>query len=101
MLGLANSWMKDYYDLWTANRLGVVTPEGLGEAIRHTFARRETPLPEELPDGLTPACAADSGKRAQWAGFVRKSRLAAQSPAEVVEVVAGLAVTGFAAARNP
>ncbi|MCB9779182.1 MAG: nucleotidyl transferase AbiEii/AbiGii toxin family protein [Alphaproteobacteria bacterium] len=100
VLGLANSRMKDYYDFWTAARLGVVTAEGLGEAVRHTFERRETPLPEGLPEGLTAAFAEDPTKRAQWAGFVRKSRLEAPSLAEVVEVAAGLAEGGFEEARR-
>jgi hypothetical protein len=99
VLRLTNSRMKDYYDLWTAARLGVVTAEGLGEAVRHTFARRGTAVPEGLPEGLTAAFAEDAGKRAQWAGFVRKSRLEAPSLAEVVEVVAGLAEAGFASGQ--
>lgn len=94
--GLTNSRMKDYYDLWTAARLGVVTPEGLGDAIRHTFARRGTALPERLPEGLTTVFAQDAAKQAQWAAFVRKSRLVAPSLAEVVEAAAQLAGPGFA-----
>ena len=99
-LGMTNSRMKDYYDLWTAARLGVVTPEGLGEALRHTFARRGTALPAELPEGLTASFAEDTTKQAQWAGFVRKSRLEAPSLAEVVEAAAGLGQAGFLAARR-
>jgi hypothetical protein len=100
VLGLTNSRMKDYYDFWTADRLGVVAAEGLGEAIRHTFERRGTPLPDGLPEGLTAAFAEDATKLAQWAGFVRKSRLEAPSLAEVVEVAAGLAEGGFEVARQ-
>ena len=100
VLGLANSQMKDYYDLWTAARLAIVTDDGLGEAIWHTFARRDTPLPVGLPEGLTAAFATDPTKQAQWAGFVRKSRLHAPSLAEVVDVAAGLAEGGFAVARR-
>ena len=99
-LGMTNSRMKDYYDLWTAARLGVVTPEGLGEALRHTFARRGTALPAEPPEGLTASFAEDTTKQAQWAGFVRKSRLEAPSLAEVVEAAAGLGQAGFLAARR-
>lgn len=95
VLGLTNSRMKDYYDLWTAARLGVVTAAGLGEAVRHTFERRSTAIPVELPEGLTAAFAAEPTKRAQWAGFVRKSRLEAPPLAEVVEVVAALARKAF------
>ena len=99
-LGLTNSRMKDYYDLWTANRLGITSAAGLGEAIRHTFARRRTPLPGGHPTGLLPTFAADPTKQAQWAGFVRKSKLVAPSLDEVVVAVAALAGPAFDVARG-
>lgn len=99
VLGLANSRMKDYYDIWTAARLGVVTTAGLGLAIRHTFQRRGTCLPGELPEGLTAAFADDPSKQAQWGGFARKSRLQAPGLAEVVAVAAALAEAAFEVAR--
>ena len=99
VLGFANSRMKDYYDLWAAARLGVVTADGLGEAIRHTFHRRRTALPHGMPEGLTTPFADDPTKQAQWAGFVRKSRLEAPTLAEVVEVAAALAEDAFDSAR--
>ena len=92
--------MKDDYDLWAAARLKGVTVEELGEAIRHTFARRGTAVPSELPEGLTAAFAKDSTKQAQWRGFVRKSRLDAPLLAEVVAVAAGLAAGGLARTRD-
>jgi hypothetical protein len=100
VLGLTNSRMKDYYDLWTAARLGNTTPEGLGVAVRHTFARRGTPLPREVPEGLTEAFAANPAKLVQWAGFVRKSKLEAPPFAEVVDRAASLAVAAFEAASK-
>jgi predicted nucleotidyltransferase component of viral defense system len=99
-LGLANSRMKDYYDLWTAQRLGITTPERLGTSLQHTFERRATELPAVLPEGLTHAFATDAAKRAQWAGFLRKSHLTAPDLVEVVASVADLAAAGFAAARS-
>ena len=99
-LGLANSRLKDYYDFWTAARTGVCTPKSLGLAIRHTFARREQPLPTDLPEGLSPAFADSAEKRAQWAGFLRKSRLTAPPLDEVVRVAAELARPAFEIART-
>jgi predicted nucleotidyltransferase component of viral defense system len=99
-LGFVNSRMKDYYDLWTAQRLGVVTPEGLGEALRHTFARLGTPIPTELPEGLTEGFAQEPSKVVQWSAFVRKSQLEAPSLAEVVQTAAELAGAGFDVARR-
>lgn len=97
--GLTNSRMKDYYDLWAAQQLGVTTAGALGESIRHTFARRETAVPRELPEGLTPAFADDAAKRTQWRAFVRKSKLPAPSLSEVVDAAAALAADAFEAAR--
>lgn len=98
-LQLMNSRMKDYYDLWTAVRVGNTTPESLGRAVRHTFAKRGTAVPVALPVGLTEVFVADPAKRAQWDGFVRKSKLNAPPLAEVVDRAASLAAAAFEVAR--
>jgi hypothetical protein len=72
-LGLANSRMKDFHDVATLSRLFAFDGALLVRAIRATFARRGTPLPDWPPVALTPAFGEDPGKRTQWAGFVRKS----------------------------
>jgi hypothetical protein len=72
-LGLANSRMKDFYDLIILSRLFEFDGELLVRAIRATFGRRETPLPPELPVGLTPSFSKDPTKIAQWTAFLRKS----------------------------
>jgi hypothetical protein len=100
VLGFANSRMKDYYDLWTAAQLRVVTAASLGEAIRHTFARRGTPIPSSLPEGLGASFGADKVKESQWAGFVRKSKLEAPDLATVVRTAAELAAPAFDEARR-
>ena len=72
-LGLANSRMKDFYDLTVLSRTFGFDGDLLVRAIRATFGRRKTELPTELPIGLTPAFAADPTKRSQWTAFVRKT----------------------------
>ena len=57
---------------------GVCTPSFF--AIRATFDRRGTVLPEGLPVALTDEFAVDATKRAQWAGFVRKSGTSTELP---------------------
>jgi predicted nucleotidyltransferase component of viral defense system len=79
MLGLANSRMKDYYDIWMLSRSYDFDAERLSCAIAATFARRGTAIPEEVPDALTAAFATDATKQRQWAAFVRD--LAADVPA--------------------
>jgi len=72
-LGTANSRMKDFYDLFVLARGFDFDGALLVRAIRATFERRKTPLPAELPTGLTNEFAADPGKATQWMAFGRKS----------------------------
>jgi predicted nucleotidyltransferase component of viral defense system len=78
-LGLANSRMKDYYDVWMLVRTFEIDPAPLRRAIEATFARRGTPLPAVLPEGLTDAFAQDDAKQRQWTVFVRN--LSSSAPA--------------------
>jgi predicted nucleotidyltransferase component of viral defense system len=79
MFGLANSRMKDYYDIWMLSRSYDFDAERLSCAIAATFTRRGTVIPEEVPDALTATFATDATKQRQWAAFVRD--LAADVPA--------------------
>ena len=72
-LGLANSRMKDFYDLVVLSRMFDFDGELLIAAIRATFERRSTPLPTARPAGLTSEFADDAQKAAQWEAFLRKS----------------------------
>lgn len=71
VLGLANSRMKDYYDVWMLTGAFEIEPERLRRAIAATFARRTTAIPAEVPDGLSEAFATDPGKQRQWDAFAR------------------------------
>ncbi len=74
-LGIRNSRMKDFYDIaWLAEGFRFDGPT-LGQALKATFERRQTPLPSDQPFALTPDFLEDAGKRAQWLAFVRKGRL--------------------------
>jgi hypothetical protein len=73
ILGIANSRMKDFYDLHTlANRFafdGAI----LVKAIKATFRRRKTAVPSEPPIALTDEFGRDHTKNIQWNAFIRKS----------------------------
>ncbi|MCS0501921.1 nucleotidyl transferase AbiEii/AbiGii toxin family protein [Ancylobacter mangrovi] len=71
MLGRANSRMKDFYDLWQLSKAYTFDIETMAQAIRATFARRNTEVPTDVPDALTPAFAADPAKKNQWQSFLR------------------------------
>jgi predicted nucleotidyltransferase component of viral defense system len=70
-LGRANSRMKDYYDVWMLTSAFDLDPERMRQAIAATFARRNTVIPNQVPDGLSDAFASDPTKQRQWNAFVR------------------------------
>ena len=84
-LGLDNSRMKDFYDLDWLSRNLEFDHALLSLAIRTTFERRGTALPEILPVALTKEFADDPDKLAQWNAFLRKNRLEAASLTEVIQ----------------
>ncbi len=47
----------------------------LTQAIRATFDRRATPLPNGVPFGLTEGFAQDRQKQTQWQAFLNKNAL--------------------------
>jgi hypothetical protein len=53
MLGMANSRMKDFFDLWLLSVSFEFDGEVLARAIQATFERRRTPLPETIPTALS------------------------------------------------
>lgn len=85
-LAMTNSRMKDYFDLWTVSQTMLFEMSTLRAAVAATFQRRKTELVEMPPPGLTPAFGADTAKRAQWAAFIRKMGLDAETP-ELAQIV--------------
>ncbi len=88
VLGMVNSRMKDYFDLWVLLGDASLDAAQLGQAVQATFDRRQTPLPTVQPAGLSVAFATDAHKQAQWKAFLRKNRLPALALPEVVERLA-------------
>jgi Nucleotidyl transferase AbiEii toxin, Type IV TA system len=78
-LGMANSRMKDFFDLRFLAATFDFDGAKLAHAVEATFKQRGTPAPEAPPTAFTPAFAEDSAKMAQWRGFLRRSRLLPES----------------------
>lgn len=74
-LGQANSRMKDYYDLVALSRLFEFDGAQLGSAIKATFERRGTAIPDELPTGLSATFSGDKQKNEQWKAFAQREPL--------------------------
>jgi len=89
MLGIANSRMKDFYDIWFLSQQFKFEGEALSLAIKATFSRRRTSLPTLTPLALTPEFSEDKNKQKQWNAFIRKGKLRAstQSLSEVVVIL--------------
>jgi hypothetical protein len=68
-LGVLNSRMKDFFDIWLLSRQFNFEGPQLAEAIRLTFDQRETPLPTEI-EAVTPSFI--EAKQIQWAAFERR-----------------------------
>lgn len=77
-LGIANSRMKDFFDLWTLARGFQFEGAALAGAIRATFLRRRTPVPADPPLALTEKFGNDAAKTKQWEAFIRRGNLGAR-----------------------
>lgn len=101
-LGLANSRMKDYYDIWALSQEFDFDGTVLSASIRATFKRRKTDLPVSVPVGLSAEFGRDAMKRQQWQGFVRRGRLKTQEAdlSAVVEKVCAFLIPAITAAAT-
>ena len=68
-LGVLNSRMKDFYDIWLLSRQFDFDGAKLAEAIRLTFERRGTALPTEIEAFTEPFIDA---KQIQWTTFWKR-----------------------------
>ncbi len=76
-LGIANSRLKDFYDLWLIAQTFEFRQRSLIQAVQRTFDRRGTAVPLDTPVGLTDEFAATWA--AQWRAFLGREWMAAAS----------------------
>jgi hypothetical protein len=78
-LGMVNSRLKE------------LDEQVLAEAVRRTFAVRSTPLPQQVPLGLSREFGEDPDKQAQWRAFLRRNELSeVPLPSVVSQIREGL-----------
>ncbi len=77
-LDIANTRIKDFYDIWSLSRVREFDGVTLAAAISATFSRRSTPLPQGAPLALTDDFSEDQSKQSLWQAFLRKGRLDAE-----------------------
>ncbi len=84
VLGIANSRMKDFFDIWTFASTQRFEISRLSNSIRSTFDRRRTALPEAIPFALTDGFLLDGVKKVQWAAFCKRLGLHGVPPLDVI-----------------
>jgi len=78
-LGMQNSRMKDYFDIWVLSRRFSFKGASLVRAINTTFDRRKTAIPQQIPIGLREEFALDEDKNKQWNAFLSRIGLKRQT----------------------
>jgi hypothetical protein len=88
-LGMLNSRIKDFYDIWLLAHQFDFKGAILAKAIRRTFETRGT-LIDPKTVAFTKEFADDPAKKVQWRAFLRRNRLK-DAPEELGEVVGFIA----------
>jgi predicted nucleotidyltransferase component of viral defense system len=88
-LGMLNTRMKDFFDVWTVCQEFSFDGPTLSRAIKATFETRGTDVPNKPPLALSPEFYDDREKNAQWKAFLNKAKLNAggKSLAEIAEAL--------------
>ena len=72
-LALANSRMKDFFDIHRLAETRTFDGETMRLAVAATFTRRGVEIPGERPLALSSEFADDAQKKVQWTAFVRRA----------------------------
>ena len=91
LLGIRNSRMKDYFDLWTLAKRFSFDAALLAKAIMATLERRGRELSSHRLSGLQDEFADNPNKQTQWKAFLRRT-VPEQLDLELGEVVPAIRV---------
>lgn len=98
-LAMANTRLKDFFDLWILSTYADFDGTTLQQALVATLTRRKTALDSD-PVGLSDAFAGDPAKQTQWNAFVRKNKLNAPDLLSVVATLRHFLLPVLNAASN-
>ena len=87
-LGMLNSRMKDFYDIWILSQQFDFNGEALLKAVVKTFTNRKTGLTTE-PTALSDEFAGSPEKATQWTAFLGRAKLD-HAPKDLAIVVVAL-----------
>lgn len=85
VLGMVNSRVKDYFDIFVLLENEDLNQRILAQAIAKTFSYRKTIIPEHAPIGLTEEFANDSSRQKIWNAFLKKNELEMLTLSKVVQ----------------
>jgi hypothetical protein len=87
-LGLANSRLKDFYDIWMLASRVEFDGQELADALGATFGRRRTPIPLERPVALTNEYVEQDTTARMWRRYrARLAVSAVEAPTDLSAVV--------------
>ncbi len=88
-LGMGNSRMRDFYDVWSMARSFEFDGATLAKSLVATFERRGTPVPRERPTALTVEFSENKRVKRGWLGFLGKDSIGQEklSLAQVVKLL--------------
>lgn len=92
-LGIRNSRMKDFYDVWALSETFDIDGSGLAEAVERCFERRRTKWTDNVPDALTVPFYTDSERGRRWRAYSDQGDLLSQPPCSFEDV--GLRIRDF------
>ncbi len=87
LLGMANSRLKDYLDLYVLLKNEDLDEKTLVDAIISTLTQRGMAVPENLPIGLTSEYSQDGSRQAMWNSFLNKNEVELRPLPEVVSSI--------------
>jgi hypothetical protein len=99
-LGLANSRMKDFFDIWLLSKEQSFLMSRLQTAITATFHRRKTKLPIGRPSAFSDEFLLDKDKNTQWRAFLERAHWSAVELKEVGEALAKFLIPVIDQAQN-
>ena len=85
-LGLSNTRMKDFHDIWALSESFDIDGEALLVAVDDCFRRRGTPWSEEMPEALTSEFYSDTNIQMAWDHYCGSATLMGPPPDSFEEV---------------
>jgi len=89
-LGLANTRIKDFFDIWAIAQTFNLDGAIVIAAIRATFNRRGTTFPASMPTAISAAFSNDPEKQRLWNAFVVDRIDAHRAPTDLPAVIAAM-----------